>query len=44
MEFGKPYSFSSIINNVLLEPRMLEGLLSRQPLLRVVDEDLLQQI
>lgn len=39
-----PRGLRAIVDERLSEPRVLERLLGRYPLLRVVDEDLLQEI
>jgi hypothetical protein len=36
--------FGAVVNQRLLEPRMLQRLLRRDPLLRIVHKDLLQEI
>lgn len=36
--------FGAVVNETLLEPGMLQGLLGSDPLLRVVDEDLLKEV
>lgn len=39
-----PVSLRAVINECLLEPRVLQCLLGSDPVLRIVDKDLLQQI
>lgn len=39
-----PVGFCPIVDEGLLEPLMLQGLLGRDAVLRVIDEDLLQEV